>query len=63
MFSHDADMLREAKLLARQNMPFGGLAFARPMGITIGEAIEQLELLALTSEPHDMVDRIEYLPI
>jgi hypothetical protein len=36
--------------------------FAEQLGITIGEAIRDLELIAKVFEPADMKNRIEFLP-
>jgi hypothetical protein len=33
------------------------------MRITIGQMIDDLELIAKVNDPADMVDKIEYLPL
>lgn len=46
MFSQDSDMLREASHCLKVGESFAGLAYADQLGITIGQAIRDLELLA-----------------
>ena len=63
LFSFDPDMLREANMRQRRQIAFSGIAYARPTRITIGQAIHDLEILAKTSEPADMMNRVEHLPL
>jgi len=44
-----------------RGLPMPGVAFLLPR-LTIGQAINELELLALASDPPDMRDRVIYLP-
>jgi hypothetical protein len=37
--------------------------YSRPLRITIGQAIRDLELMAKVYEPSDMENRVEYLPL
>lgn len=62
LFSQDRDLLREATARQRRGQFFAGVAYADQLGITIGKAIDALELLAVTSEVRDMANSIEYLP-
>ena len=62
IFSQDSDMLGHASSMQRHGTHFAGLAYAHPLRITIGQAIASLELLAKTSDPPDMTNRVEYLP-
>ena len=62
LFSLDLDMLEHATSCQRSGIHFFGLAYAPQLGVTIGQAIASLELLAKVSDPHDVADRIEYLP-
>lgn len=63
LFSQDADLLAEAVSRQRAGRHFSGVIDAHQLKITIGEAIEQLELLAKVMEPGELVDRIFYLPM
>ncbi len=63
MFSFDADMLREATGRQRYGKSFGGLVFAHPARISIGECIRDLEIIAKVGESEDLLNQIIYLPL
>jgi len=63
LFSQDSDLLAEAVLRQREARRFAGVAYAHQLGITIGQCIDDLELMAKVMEPMEMVDRIVYLPL
>ncbi len=58
--SQDADLLREASI--RPN-DFCGVVYAHQLRITIGEFVEDLELIAKATGLEEWRGRIEYLPI
>jgi hypothetical protein len=62
LFSQDQDLLAIAHRWLRMGRPFAGLAYAPQLGITIGQAVRDLELLARVLDPADMRNRIEFLP-
>src|SRR5579884_4233692 len=51
LFSQDDDMLAEAAKRQRSGKDFGGLIYAHQLGITIGRAIQDLQVLAEAAEP------------
>lgn len=61
--SNDTDLLQIANACLNQRREFSGLIFARQMGITIGKAIDDLELIARVFEPEEMRSRIFYIPV
>lgn len=63
IFSQDEDLLAEATRRQRSGQSFGGVIYAHQLGITIGKAINDLELLAQAGNAADFVDRVEYLPL
>ena len=63
MFSFDADMLRHATARQQEGSSFAGLVFAHPTRISIGDCLRELEIIAKTGAPEDVVDRILYLPL
>ena len=63
LFSQDRDLLREAAQRQQQGVSFAGLIYAHQLRVTIGQCVRDLELLALTSDPEDFADRVEYLPL
>ena len=40
-----------------------GLVYATQLGVTIGQAVRDLELLAQVLDPPEMQNRIEFLPL
>jgi hypothetical protein len=63
LFSQDEDLLAEATNRQRNEKFFGGVIYAHQLGITIGRAIQDLQILADAGAPEDFVNRIEYLPL
>ncbi len=62
LFSQDRDLLVFAHDWQRTGREFAGLVYAHQLGITIGQAIRDLELIATVAEPEDMRNVIEFLP-
>lgn len=63
LFSQDADLLAEATRRQRQGESFGGVIYAHQLRITIGRAIDDLEVLALAGSFEEFTNRVEYLPM
>lgn len=63
LFSQDEDLLAEATSRQRSGKSFGGVIYAHQLGITIGRAIEDLQILAEVGVPEDFANRVEYLPL
>ena len=63
LFSQDEDLLREATLRQRNNIPFGGVIYAHQLRITIGQPVNDLELIGEVAEPSDLENRVEFLPL
>jgi predicted nuclease of predicted toxin-antitoxin system len=63
LFSQDRDLLRESARRQAAGEHFAGVIFAEQLGITIGQCINDLELIATVYEPEDIADRVEYLPL
>lgn len=62
VFTQDDDFLALADEWLANGRDFAGLIYAHQLGITIGQAIRDLELIAKLMEPTDMKNRIEFLP-
>lgn len=62
LFTQDIRFQTRAHDWQRQGRSFAGLCFGHQQGGTIGEYVEDLELIAKASEPHEWVGRVEYLP-
>ena len=63
LFSQDDELLGEAARRQRSKEFFGGVIYAHQTGITIGRAIQDLQILADAGSPEDFVNRVEYLPL
>ncbi len=63
LFSNDDDLLREAVRRQRSDEWFGGLIYVHQDRLTIGETIEELELVARASVSQEFENRIVYLPL
>lgn len=63
LFSRDNDLLREAALRQERGQPFAGVIYARQRVVTIGQCIEDLELIAMACEPEELAGDVRYLPL
>jgi hypothetical protein len=63
LFSQDDDLLREATLRQRTGKRFAGVVYAHQLNVTIGQCVEDLELICGVSEPEEWINRLEYLPL
>lgn len=63
MVSFDADMLTIGARRQRENMPFLGVIYAHPTHMSVGELIQDLELIAKVGNPEDIANTVLYLPV
>jgi hypothetical protein len=63
LVSQDEDLLREAARLLGKHQDFAGLIYAHQLRVTIGQMVEDLELIARATFPEEWRGRIEFLPI
>lgn len=63
LFSQDRDLLVLTEQWLRTGRNFAGLIYAHQLGITIGQAIRDLELVAQALDPEDIRNRIEFIPL
>ena len=63
LVSQDEDLLREGarRLLAGED--FSGVVYAHQLRVTIGQRVEDLDLIATATSREEWSGRIEYLPI
>jgi Domain of unknown function (DUF5615) len=62
MFSQDQDFLIEAHHRQNTGIPFAGVIYARQL-VAVGDCIRDLEIIAKASDPEDLVNRVEYIPL
>jgi hypothetical protein len=63
MFTRDADLLGEATMRQRGGGTFAGVIYAHQLHATIGQCVEDLELIAKAGDPSEWVNRVDYLPL
>lgn len=63
LVSQDEDLLRECALWLSKRQDFSGIIYAHQLRITIGQMVEDLELIARATSPEEWHGRIEYLPL
>lgn len=63
LFTQDGDLLREATRRQRRDKTFAGVVYAHQLSVTIGQCVNDLDLIAQTSEPEDWINRVEFLPL
>jgi predicted nuclease of predicted toxin-antitoxin system len=63
LVSQDDDLLREGAHRLKEHRAFSGIIYSHQLRITIGQMVEDLELIATATTNEEWVDRIEYLPL
>lgn len=63
LYSQDKDLLRITTEWQRIRREFAGLAYGHQMEVSIGQAIEDLEIIVRASSDDEMKNRVEFLPL
>jgi len=63
LVSQDEDLLREGARRLREHKDFSGIVYAHQLRITIGQMVDDLELIAAATSKEEWRGKIEYLPI
>jgi hypothetical protein len=63
LVSQDQDLLREGARRLREHKGFSGIIYSHQLRITIGQMVEDLELIAAATSKEEWSGKIEYLPI
>src|ERR1700730_2339575 len=63
LVSQDEDLLREGAKWLSQRKDFSGIIYAHQLRITIGQMVEDLELIAGATSQNEWWGRIECLPL
>ena len=63
LFSQDTDLLVLAEQWLQAGREFARLVYAHQLGVTIGQAVRDLTLIAQALDPEDMRNRVEFLPL
>lgn len=62
LFSQDKDFLSLTHRWMQGGREFSGLVYAHQLGVTIGQAVRDLVLIAQALDNEDMRNRVEFLP-
>ena len=63
LFSTDKDLIVEARRRQKSGQSFAGVIFAEQSRLGIGAQIDDLEIIAKTSEPEELANTLFFLPI
>jgi hypothetical protein len=63
LFSRDEDLPAETTARQRSGRTFSGLIYAHQLRVTVGQCVNDLELIAKLCEPDDLLNRVEHLPL
>jgi hypothetical protein len=63
LFSQDEDLLAEVARRQHSGEPFAGVIYAHQLHTTIGQCVNDLEILAKVYDPADMANQVVYLPL
>jgi hypothetical protein len=63
LFTRDEDLLAEADKRQQEDIPFFGVIYAHQLRVSIGTAVNDLELIAQASSTEDLNNRIQFLPL
>ena len=63
LFSQDVDLLAEATRRQRAGISFQGIVYAPQLAVSIGQCIDDLDLLAKAGSESDLLNRVCYLPL
>ena len=63
LVSQDEDLLVEAARRQSHGVVFKGVIYAPQLALTIGQFVEQVELLAKAGVPADFANTVQYLPL
>jgi predicted nuclease of predicted toxin-antitoxin system len=63
LYTQDDDLLAEAHRRQIENILFAGVVYSHQLNITVGQRIEDLELIAKATEADEWFNHVEYLPL
>jgi hypothetical protein len=63
LFTQDDDLLAEATQRQSAGIAFGGVIYAHQETVSIGQCVQDLEVIAAAGTEADVMDRVIYLPL
>jgi hypothetical protein len=61
--TQDGDFLGIAASWSKSGRSFGGIFYAHQLGVSIGQLVEDIELITSCCELNELVDRVTFLPL
>ncbi len=62
LFTFDDDLLAEANRRQAEGIEFAGVIYAKPLRVSTGDCVRDLEIIAKAGEPEDLKNQIQFLP-
>ena len=63
LFTHDDDLLREAKTRQEHGGPFAGVVYGHQLRVSLGQTISDLEIIARVCDLPELKSTVIYLPL
>jgi Domain of unknown function (DUF5615) len=63
LFTQDSDLLRIAQERQQTGIAFSGVVFAHQNGVSIGQLVDDLFLLATYCDAIELANKVTYLPL
>lgn len=63
LFTQDDDLLREASARQQSGEAFAGVIYAHQLNVTVGQCIDELELISRATDPEEWTNRLTFLPL
>jgi hypothetical protein len=63
LFTQDDDLLKEAARRQDAGEEFAGVIYGHQLNVTVGQCIEDLDLIAGATEPEEWANLVTYLPL
>jgi predicted nuclease of predicted toxin-antitoxin system len=63
LFTQDDDLLKEAARRRETGEGFAGVIYGHQLNVTVGQCIEDLELIARSTENEEWIGSVTYLPL
>lgn len=61
--TRDDDFLREAQRRQQAGISFGGVIYAHQLRVSIGQCVDDIEIIAMAGDPVDLRDSVQHLPL
>ena len=63
LVTNDDDLLEEARRRQSESTPFAGIVYMHLLRVSIGTCVNNLEMIAKTTEPDELLNQVIFLPL